>query len=244
MIARYSGPLGWLVERPIAHRGLHDGNQAVAENSIPAAQAAIASGWAIECDVQLSADGTPYIFHDAALDRLTGREGAFRATRDVAIHELDLAVTGVSIPTVSAFLEMVDGRVPVIMELKGLDPARDEGYFDRLGPIVEAYAGQLALMSFDSWLIGQMLEARPNRPIGLTAEGTRPEVLAAHRQIYAGGCDFCSYNVHHLPNAFVDWVRREHCAPVISWTVRTAEDVRRSRDYCDQMTFEGFTPES
>ncbi len=242
MTARYSGPLGWLVERPIAHRGLHDGNQAVAENSIPAARAAIASGWAIECDVQLSADGTPYIFHDDTLDRLTGREGAFRAIPDAAIQELGLAATGSGIPTVAAFLDIVDGRVPVVMELKGSDPTRDEGYFDRLGPIVETYAGQLALMSFDSWLIDQMLEARPHRPIGLTAEGTRAEVLATHRQVYEGGCDFCSYNVHHLPNAFVDWVRGEHSAPVISWTVRTAEDADRSRDYCDQMTFEGFTP--
>ncbi|HEY9056637.1 MAG TPA: glycerophosphodiester phosphodiesterase family protein [Aurantimonas sp.] len=242
MTARYSGPLDWLVERPIAHRGLHDGNRTVAENSIPAARAAIASGWAIECDVQLSADGTPYIFHDDTLGRLTGRESAFRATPDTAIRELGLAATGAGIPTVAAFLEMVDGRVPVVMELKGCDPAHDEGYFARLGPILEAYAGKLALMSFDPWLIGQMLQARPNRPIGLTAEGTRPEVLAVHRQVYACGCDFCSYNVHHLPNAFVEWVRGERSAPVISWTVRTVDDAERSREHCDQMTFEGFAP--
>ncbi|WP_206455982.1 glycerophosphodiester phosphodiesterase family protein [Aurantimonas marina] len=243
MSPRYDGPLDWLIGRPIAHRGLHDGNQAIAENSIPAAQAAIASGWAIECDVQLSADGTPYIFHDDTLDRLTGHEGAFRATRDAAIQELGLFATGSGIPTVSAFLEMVDGRVPVVMELKGLDPDRDEAYFDRLHPIIEAYPGKLALMSFDAWLIDQVLRARPSRPIGLTAEGTRPEILATHRQIYERGCDFCSYKVQHLPNAFVDWVRTERSAPVICWTVRTAEDVRRSREYCDQMTFEGFAPE-
>lgn len=243
MATRHSGPLGWLVAQPIAHRGLHDGNQAVAENSIPAAQAAIAAGWAIECDVQLSANGTPHIFHDDTLDRMTGREGAFRSVGDTTLQKLSLAATGAGIPTVATFLDIIGGRVPVVMELKGIDQARDEGYFDRLRAIIDAYPGDIALMSFAPWLVDQMLEARSSRPVGLIAEGTQPEAMAVHRQVYERGCDFCSYNIHHLPNAFVDWVRIERAAPVICWTVRTAEDVRRSRDHCDQMTFEGFTPQ-
>ena len=67
--------LSWLVERPIAHRGLHDAARGVAENSILAARAAIDAGYAIECDVQLSKDGEAVVFHDDRLDRLTGASG-------------------------------------------------------------------------------------------------------------------------------------------------------------------------
>lgn len=239
----YQGCLDWLVSRPIAHRGLHDGNGLVPENSLAAAEAAIVGGYAVECDVQLSADGTPHIFHDDTLERLVRCPGAFRAVDDTGIAALRLADTAEGIPTVAAFLDKIGGRVPVVMEVKGLGPDRDTGYVERLAPIIEAYDGLLALMSFDVWLIDQMLAVTPGRPIGLTAEGTNETQLAGHRAAFERGCDFVSYNIQHLPNSFTDWVRREKAAPVISWTVRTPDDVERSRSACDQMTFEGFAPQ-
>ena len=66
---------GWLTERPIAHRGLHDQAAGIVENSLSAARAAIEAGFAIECDVQLSADGEAMVFHDFTLERLTGATG-------------------------------------------------------------------------------------------------------------------------------------------------------------------------
>ncbi len=74
----------WIVATPIAHRGLHNAAQGVIENSTSAAQAAIARGFAIECDVQLTADGEAVVFHDFTLDRLTeavGRVDAMTAAQ-------------------------------------------------------------------------------------------------------------------------------------------------------------------
>ncbi|MEX6507636.1 glycerophosphodiester phosphodiesterase family protein [Jiella sp. M17.18] len=238
------GKYGWLVKRPIAHRGLHDGNRAVPENSLAAAKAAIAEGFAIECDVQLSAEGTPHIFHDAVLGRMTGRDAAFADLSDAEIAGLRLVGTDEPIPTVAAFFDVVGGRVPIVMELKGDGANRDGAYVERLRPLVSAYAGELALMSFDGWLIDQLVAARlEGRPIGLTAEGTEADTLAAHRQVFERGCDFVSYNVHHLPNAFVSWVRGTCKAPVITWTARSPEDEAISRREADQITFEGFAPQ-
>lgn len=236
------GGLDWLIRRPIAHRGLHDGNHLVAENSLPAARAAIAAGYAIECDVQLSADGTPYIFHDDTLDRLTGRADAFRETDDAALSGLALVAGGATIPTVADFLALVNGAVPIVMELKGISAETDAGYVERLRPALSGYSSELALMSFDAWLIDQLLEAGLPHPVGLTAEGTKLEALRRHREIFGRGCDFVSYNVHHLPNAFVGWVR-ERGAPVMTWTVRTPDDEAQSRRHADQITFEGFAPQ-
>lgn len=241
---QYDGPFRWLVERPIAHRGLHDGNRAIPENSISAALAAIVAGYAIECDVQMSADGTPHVFHDATLNRMTGRHAAIGSLSDRALAELTLGRTTATIPTLERFLSVVNGQVPLVVELKGAEKSRDPDYFARVKPLIEAYGGHLALMSFEDWLIDQMLADRPkDRPIGLTADGKRAGVLAVHREIFSRGCDFVSYDVHDLPNAFVDWVRADQGAPAISWTVRNEAEHRVGTLHADQITFEDFAPQ-
>ena len=244
MTTRYDGPFRWLVERPIAHRGLHDGNRAIPENSIPAALAAIAAGYAIECDLQMSADGTPHVFHDATANRMTGRHAAVAALSDSDLAGLTLGRTTSGIPTLEKFLAVVHGQVPLVVELKGAEKTRDPDYFRRVKPLIDAYPGHLALMSFDEWLIDQMLADRPaDRPIGLTADGRRAGLLSAHREIFSRGCDFVSYDVHDLPNAFVDYVRGERQAPAISWTVRNEAEHAVSRLHADQITFEDFAPQ-
>lgn len=239
----FDGPLGWLTRRPIAHRGLHDGNVAVIENTIAAAEAAIAGDYAIECDVCLSSDGVPVIFHDPTLERLSAESGRVADWSSGDLSRLSLGNTEQGIPTVAAFLAFIDGRVPVVMQMKGTSAEEDAGYFAALRPVISGYRGQLALMSFDPWLIDQAL-AGCDLPVGLTAEGLRPELLAAHRAIVERGCRFVSYSVHHLPNPFIDWMRNERRAPVISWTVRTPEDIAATRAHADQMTFEGFVPQT
>ncbi len=80
--------LSWIVAKPIAHRGLHDRAAGVLENTVTAAEAAAARGFAIECDVQLTRDGEAVVFHDFTLDRLTGETGPV-AGRTAAIPFVD-----------------------------------------------------------------------------------------------------------------------------------------------------------
>ena len=67
--------LDWLIARPVAHRGLHDAQNGVIENTASAFAAAIPGRYGIECDLQVSADGEAMVFHDATLDRLTEGSG-------------------------------------------------------------------------------------------------------------------------------------------------------------------------
>jgi glycerophosphoryl diester phosphodiesterase len=233
--------LQWLTARPIAHRGLHDAT--TPENSIIAARAAIERGFAIECDVMLSRDRVPFVFHDHELPRLTGEQGVFGERSAGELSRLCLRGTAEPIPTVADFLAAIDGRVPIVMELKGTSTETDRDVMDRLRPFLDAYRGEVALMSFDAWLIDQVL-AYGRRPVGLTAEGTSQAELEQHRAVFGRGCTFVSYNVDHLPNRFVDEVRRERAAPVITWTVRTPRHVAQTAAHADQMTFEGFLPQN
>lgn len=232
--------LSWLAARPIAHRGLHDDR--LPENSIAAARAAADHGFAVECDVHLSSDRVPMVFHDDTLDRLTEMSGPLGDRPSSELVKLALAGTGERIPTVADFLRAINGKVPVVMELKGTSPDADADFLQRLGPLLDDYDGDLALMSFDHWLIDQAL-AYGKRPVGLTAEGTEAEALARHREIFDQGCGFVSYCVDHLPNEFTDYVR-DRAAPLITWTVRNPAQVTITKTHADQMTFEGFLPQN
>lgn len=235
--------LSWLTARPIAHRGLHDGNDQVPENSLAAFTRAIEHGFAIECDIHLSADRVPMVFHDATLQRLCGDPRRVDEVSADDLGSLMLAGTRETIPTFADMLRIVAGSVPIVAELKGTSPEEDRDVISALRPLVASYTGPLAFMSFDEWLVRDAAKAfGSDLPVGLTAEGTRPEELERHSALFDGRCHFTSYNVHHLPNAFTDQVRGGLALPVITWTVRSPADVERSARNADQMTFEGFMP--
>ncbi len=235
--------LSWLKARPIAHRGLHDGNQKVWENTLPAFEAAAASGYAIECDVHLTSDGAPVVFHDDGLFRLTGTSGYVwqRTAREMAA--LKIGGTSDHPPSLKEMLDLVHGRVPLVIELKGI-PGHDSELVERVCGMLRDYGGKSAIMSFDHWLIRQFSAHARGIPTGLTAWGEKEHEMEAHFSMLAHDISFVSYGVDCLPNRFVSFVREKLCMPVITWTVRDEAAVHRTFAHADQMTFEGFLPDT
>ena len=128
-----------------AHRGLHD---AVApENSMAAFDRAVAAGVGVELDVQLTSDGVPVVFHDWTLDRMCGVSGRIGQKTFAELQELRLGGTGERIPALQAVLERVDGRVPLLVEIKsqGLDGKAAAGAWSKL----KAYRGAYIVESFN-----------------------------------------------------------------------------------------------
>lgn len=233
--------ISWLTARPIAHRGLHDMNNTRWENTLSAFGAAIAHGYAIECDVRLSGDDVPVVFHDDALKRLTGEEGLVGERSAAELSTLRIGGTDERIPTLATVLEHVAGAVPLIIELKG--SGRDAGLAAAVAKVLSGYHGHVALMSFEHRLIRALRKHAPDVPRGLTAYGTDERALEAHFAMLAHDIAFVSYAVTDLPNRFVSFVRTRLGMPVITWTVRSAEEVERTFAFADQMTFEGFEPD-
>lgn len=231
----------WLAKRPIAHRGLHDLNKTRWENTLAAFEAAAKAGFAIECDVHLTKDGGVVVFHDDDLQRLAGREGRISDLTLAEATALHVGGTKEHVPTLRQMLDLVDGRVPLVIELKGIE-GRDDGLVAAVARELAGYEGEAAIMSFDHHLIRRFASDAPGIPGGLTAEGTRPQNFEAHFSMLAHGISFVSYNVHHLPNPFVTFVREKLHMPVISWTVRDREMQKHSELNVEQITFEGFDP--
>ena len=243
----------WLFRRPIAHRGLHDREAGIVENSPAAARAAMSRNYAIECDVQLTADLDAVVFHDFTLDRLTRESGRVSDLRADRLDGVALLGSADRIPTFSAFLSTVDGRVPLVCEVKSRFDG-DLRLADRVADIAASYDGPLAIKSFDPQVIVHLRSRLWAGPLGIVAEASyddpewidlspqRKRDLSQFLHFAETRPDFLSYHVGDLPHAIPYLCRTAIDMPVMAWTVRTSEQRQRAATWADQMVFEGFMP--
>ena len=245
----------WLTARPIAHRGLHDRSAGRVENSLSAALAAVAGRFAIECDVQISADGEAMVFHDFALERLTRAAGPLAARDAAELRRIHLDNGPDTIPTLPDFLAAIGGRVPVIVEIKSLFDG-DVRLARRVAAIAGAAPGRVAVKSFDPAVVVAVSAAAPDVPRGIVAqssyEGPEWDRLSARRRQELAQVlhtdvtspHFLSWRVGDLPVTPLLRSRRLDHLTLIAWTVRNEADRRRAAEHADQIVFEGFLPEA
>lgn len=231
----------WIKQTPVAHRGYHDLNKTVWENTLSAFSRAVEAGFAIECDIQLSSDSIPMVFHDNTLDRLCGIAGDVREKSAGELGLLSVGGTSDRIPKLRQLLDLVKGKVPLVIELKGRSAEDDDGFAEAVLEVLEGYQGEVALMSFDHHLLFALKRAESPYPVGLTAEGNDPAKFFEHDEAIQAGLEFISYHWSHLPNSFVE-AQRSRGIPVITWTVRDENARHHTYTHADQMTFEGFDP--
>jgi glycerophosphoryl diester phosphodiesterase len=243
-------PLAWLTARPIAHRGLHGG--AVVENTLEAADAAAAANYAIECDIQLTADGELVVFHDDTLERLTVAAGLLRSHTLADLKNIAYRNASGRIPELKEFLAHVAARTPLLIELKSLWDG-DTRIAERAAAILANYSGPFALMSFDPWLVRALRLSAPALPRGIVAERyyDDPGWSLSRGQKFALGNlmhivetrpHFVAYWVRDLPALAPLFARSVLGMPLLTWTVRTEAERARAARWADQMIFEGFRP--
>ncbi|KQV81355.1 glycerophosphodiester phosphodiesterase [Rhizobium sp. Root1220] len=230
----------WLKGLPVAHRGYHDLNKQVWENTLSAFARAVEAGFAIECDLHYASDGVPVVFHDENLERLCNLPGDIRARTSKELGLISVGGTSDKIPTLQQLLDLVKGQVPLVIELKGRE-ADDEGFAESVLEVLEGYEGKVALMSFDHWLLRDLKALNAPYPLGLTAGGNKPEEFETHEKAMTLGLDFISYFFADLPNPFIT-AQRDKGVVVITWTVRDENARKHTFENADQMTFEGFDP--
>lgn len=241
----------WLTARPIAHRGLHDAAQGCVENSLSAARRAIERNYAIECDVQMSADGKALVIHDETLMRLVGVSGDVSALSAEDATQLVYKSSRDRIATLGSFLAEIAGRVPLIVEVKSRFDG-DVRLATRVAELAADYSGPLALKSFDPAVLRTLRALHANVPVGLVAQAhyaaqdwprldeTRRQALAALTDFASAKPDFLSWRVKDLPHAVPLLCRAGWGLPVLVWTVRRPQDQALAAQFGDQIIFEGF----
>lgn len=243
---------------PIAHRGLHDRAAGRIENSRSAFAAAIEAGFAIECDIQLTRDGVPVVFHDDDMERLTGVKGDIRdaASDDVLKTPLLGSAAGDCPQTFGELLEQVAGRVLLQVELKTQRPDKTRQLAAVAAANVANYKGPLVFESFDPGLVSAIRAAGFKGQVGIITEryvGDSPD--------YAGLTQFQRFALRHLlhwPTSRFDFLSVDKGAldlpavrlfralgkPVTSWTIRSEAEAEAARRSANQIVFEGFVPQA
>jgi len=230
----------WLRQGAYAHRGLH--GPGVPENSLAAAEGAIAAGLGIECDVQLSWDGEALVFHDWELDRLTGEHGPVASRTAAELEAIALIDGDGRIPRLPVFLDLVGGRVPLLVEIKArreIDPAP---LCRAVLRCLEGYSGPVAIMSFDPRVPRWFARYTPQVVRGLVVTEENDcgfkGAFRRHLWLWIARPDFLAYDIRDLPSRFAA-AQRKRGLPLLTWTVRTPELRERAQLFADAPIAEG-----
>jgi glycerophosphoryl diester phosphodiesterase len=254
VITRVPLPAAFLT-RPLAHRALHDRAAGRPENSRAAVRAAIAAGYGIEIDVQMSADGQAMVFHDEDLDRLTTRHGPVRNRTAADLGRITLRDAEDGIPTLPEVLALVAGRVPLLIEVKDqtLTMSETDGRLESAtAAALHPYAGPVAVMSFNPHAVAWMARLAPQLPRGLTTSAYDPEDWSPLPEATCSrlrgipdydrtGASFVSHEAADLSRPRVAALKAQGAA-ILCWTTRSPAAEDQARRVAHNITFEGYAP--
>lgn len=233
----------WLLRTPIAHRGLH--TDTIPENSPAAFEHAIENGYPIETDVRIIDDGTVIVFHDDTLARMTGQDGYASTLHKSDLDNLRLGKTDQKIPTFEEFLSCINGRTPLLIELK--NEGKVGALESKVLQMLKTYNGEYAVQSFNPYSIEYFKNNAPDILRGQlscvfdkkTLTRLKRYVLS-HLKLNKVACpDFISYCIDSLPNKSVSRTK----LPVLAWTVRSQVDADKAATCSDNIIFEKFIPQ-
>jgi len=205
--------------------------------------------------VQPAADGTAMVFHDVDLERLVDAPGT---TADHSAEDLARlryrGDPGASIMRLADLLDLVDGRVPLLVEVKSEWEAPHPGFIEAIARDLRSYRGPAAVMSFDPDVVAAIKPLLPGVPRGIVSglyeqswwpgklTPERADKLSQLLESHAAEPDFFAYHVKDLPTPVTRFLREGLGIPLFAWTVRGPEDLAAARQWADAPIFEGLNP--
>lgn len=247
----YGAGLDWL-KRPLTHRGLHDREAGIVENTASAVEASIAAGFGMELDLRASEDHQPVVFHDETLERLTEGRGRVSAHDLETLRHLPMLGTQDRILTLPELLNLVAGRAPLILEVKS-EWNDDRRYEAHIAEALREYDGKVAVMSFDPHCVAAFRSLLPGLPRGLVAEWISRRSYQrrisiwqrfAMRHLLTASIarpHFIAYDVRALPTTATR-IARWLGYPLLTWTVRTDAEREKAEKLADAIIFEEIEP--
>lgn len=236
----------WFTKHKLAHRGLH--NNKYPENSLGAFENAVKHGFAIELDVRLLKDNTVVIFHDTNTKRMCGIDKDISEIFANELPEYSLSKSKYTIPTLEDVLNLVDGEVPIMIELKPIKSNKHHILERCVYNLIKDYKGDLAVKSFNPF---SMIWFRKNAPEilrGMLSSYFENTYMPSLYKFFIKRLtffnkikpDFISYDYRYLPNKYVE----KRNVPVISWTITSKELEQEALKNSSSVIFERYIPES
>lgn len=236
----------WLRKIPIAHRGLHNSSDRP-ENSYAAFDYAVENNFPIELDLQMTADEKLIVFHDENLFRMTGFKQKVSTVKLEEIKKLRLLNSNQAIPLFSELLEHINGKVPLLIEIKNY--ARPNSFEEKVISDLKNYKGEFALQSFNPLTVRWLKRNAPHIVRGQISSRFRGLPVPLHYKYilrnltlnFTAKPHFINYNIDDLPHLPVE-IYRNYGIPIIAWTVKTPQQMKKANDLCDNFVFENLNP--
>jgi len=216
-----------------AHRGLH--GPGIPENSLAAFRAALELGAGIECDVRLSTDGEVMIFHDHDLRRLCASALAVESTSSAVLASQKLFDSSEHIPSLAELLELVSGRVPILIEVKARGGNAAQ-IARAIAANLRAYAGPVGVMSFDPAVGRYLARKEPHLRRGLVIS-RRASAFDRWRCMLSAAPHFLAVDFAAIQRGWAAKARRRRW--LYSWTIHTAEERETGEIHADALIWEG-----
>ena len=233
-----------------AHRGFFDNSDGVPENSLAAFKYAVLGGFGIELDIQLTADGEVVVFHDYTLKRMCGEDVRLSSLTLDELRRYRLVGTNYGIPTLKEVLKSVDGRVPLLIELKGENG--DTSLCKAAVKLLDTYGGAYSVESFNPLLLRWFKKNRPDVVRGQLVTNLlkakqggnffRNLVLTCMLTNCLSRPDFIAVDERCLRALSVMACTSLFGTKMFVWTVRKKEHFDINRENGDHSIFEGFDP--
>ncbi len=239
----------WIVNKPIAHRGFFNYSDAP-ENSLKSFERAIEKGYAIELDVHIIADDTIIVFHDKELSRMTGKDGYTKNLTLEKLKDYKLGKSNETIPTLKQVFDLVNGRTPILIEIKDFS-LNDCKLEKQLLKLMREYKGELAIQSFNPFSLAWFAKNAPEYWRGILSSffnKNDPDTPKSWFRRYIlkrmflnknAKPNFISYNIENLPNRFVNKYKN---LPLLGWTVKSQKQYLDKVKFVDNIIFQDFEP--
>lgn len=245
---RLKGPdnkefLGW----DYAHRGFHDREQGVPENSLAAFGRAVKKGYGIELDIQPTADGQLVVFHDFDLKRMCGVAGLVKELTYKELQDYQLLDSQEKIPLLSQILELVAGKVPLIIEIKSED-RNPSPVCQLLLQELEGYQGLYCIESFNPMVLVYLKKHRPDLVRGqLSGDFKKKKGLIYWflRNLWTNFLtrpDFIAYKSAVQDNVFLHLIKKIYSPLMVVYTTKSKAEYQANSTFFDCQIFEGFEP--
>lgn len=238
--------ISWIKKIPIAHKGLDNGD--TLENSIESFEKAIEKGYAIELDIQLTKDKELIVFHDINLERMTKDN---RNVADVTYDEiksLKLEESNETIPTLKEVLKLVDNQVPLLIEIKTGDNAKELA--ESTHNIMKDYKGKYAIQSFDPFIL-EWFKNNDSEVIRCQLSGGFKEDndLKIYEKFllknlilnFKSRPHVISYELKYIDNLSVKLLKLKY--PILSWTITNEEEMKKAYEKSDNIIFDNILPD-
>lgn len=250
MLNRPDSHDGLFEKKFFAHRGLHDNESDAPENSLAAFQKAVDAGFGIELDVHVTKDHIPVVFHDFKLGRICGVDGVIEDHTYEELQAYTLCNSGERIPRFSDVLTLVDGKVPLIVEIKS--ETTDMTSCTYIDEELKRYKGRYCIESFNPMVLFWYRRHRSEVIRGQLSSDFKKECdykgvlyFVIQHLLFNGIAkpDFVAYN-----QKFENEPGRKLCRylfklPMAAWTVKSQEELELAKKEFDVFIFDSFVPE-